>query len=320
MSSATLSPRFGYWVTFLILSVVTLGALIEARAHSERLSPAAQTNQDYAVSCCTILFFLSMMSVIFHTSPLLSSVILGTKIEGGIIFALLTLWSALVAIVSDTRHGLATDSSGGISNGNLYYFSWAGLGTGVALALSFIRSVWGIDVTSEIQNRAKRLQYWVLLGIIGLIQMGSSASLFDNHCGHRSIGLGESEMGSIKFCRRCQLGIVLGIFSAILSLAVAGVKIGITSSGKVPWLFTTEMILSGMIVASQAVGVAFLTSQEGPGAPVNNLFYSSWASLVLGFLLAASCAEDWSAASGALKSGNDGRGSMVGEEGIMLIS
>ena len=30
MSSASTSPRFGYWVTFFILSVVTLCAVIEA--------------------------------------------------------------------------------------------------------------------------------------------------------------------------------------------------------------------------------------------------------------------------------------------------
>jgi len=294
MSSA--SPRFGYWVSFFILSVVTLGALIEARAHTDRLSPAAQSNQKYAVACCVILFLLSMMVVVLHTLPLLSSIILGTKIEGGIILVLLTFWSALVAIVSDTRHGLATDSSGSISNGNLYYFSWAGLAAGVALMLSFVRSVWGIDVTAELRNRAKRLQFWVWLGIIGLIQMGSSARLFDNHCGQASIGLGETEMGTIKFCRRCQMGIVLGIFNAVASLAIAGLKIGATNSKTLTWLFMTEMILSGVMVTSQAFGVALLTSREGPGAPLNNLFYSSWGSLVVGLILVASCVEDWSAA------------------------
>jgi len=231
---------------------------------------------------------------------------------------LLTFWSALVAIVSDTRHGLATDSSGSISNGNLYYFSWAGLAVGVALMLSFIRSVWGIDVTAELRNRAKRLRYWVWLGIIGLIQMGSSARLFDNHCGLSNNGLGEGEMGSIKFCRRCQLGIVLGVLSAVASMVVAGVKMGVTSSGKVPWLFTTEMVLSGVMVASQAIGVAFLTSQEGPGAPLNNLFYSSWGSFAVGLVLAASCVEDWSAASGTVRAGASEKDSVLGVEGERL--
>jgi len=315
MSPTQTSPRFGYWVIFFIISVVTLGALIEARAHTERLSPAAQTNQNYAVACCVLLFMLSMMVVFVHTRPLLVSLILGTRIEGGIILIMLTFWSALVAIVGDTRHGLATDASGSISNGNLYYFSWAGLGVGLALMLSFIRSVWGIDVSEELRNRARRLRDWVWLGIFGLIQMDSSARLFDNHCGQSNYGLGEGEMGSIKFCRRCQLGIVLGVFSAVISMAVTGVKL---SSGRLPWLFPTEFSLSGIMLASQAVGVSFLTSQQGPGAPLNNLFYSSWASFVLTLVLAASCVEDWSAANRVRKAGANEKENILGTEGELV--
>ena len=104
------------------------------------------------------------MVVILHTKPLLSSIILGTKIEGFIILVLITFWTALVAIVSDTRHGLATDSSGSIANGNLYYFSWAGLATGVALLTSFLRSKFGFDLGGELRSRAERLQQWVWAG------------------------------------------------------------------------------------------------------------------------------------------------------------
>jgi len=316
MSTTSSSPRFGYWVCFFILSVVTLGALIEAKAHTERLSPAAQTNQKYALACCVILFLLSMIVVILHTRPLLSSAILGTKIEGIVILVLLSFWTALLAIVSDTRHGLATDSSGSISNGNLYYFSWAGLGTGILLMLSYIRSVWGIDVTAELQSRAKRLQYWVWLVIFGLIQMGSSARLFDNHCGRASYGLPEAEMGNVKFCRRCKMGIVFGVFSAVFSAAMAGIKMYATRSRK--GTFTIEMVLSCTLAVCQALGVAFLTSQEGPGAPLNNLFYSSWGAFVVALILAASCVDDWSAAKATIKSDNDERNGAFGEEGERL--
>ena len=265
-----------------------------------------------------------MLVVVLHTRPVLESVILGTKIEGGVLVVLLALWAALVAVVSDTRHGLATDPSGSVSNGNLYYFSWGGLAMGVALMLSYIRSVWGFDVTTELQNRAKRLQYWVWLVIIGLVQMGSSARLFDNHCGKTNYGIGVAEMGSVAFCRRCQLGIALGIVTAIASLAVSVIKMGMTSNRKVlTKLFTTEMFLSGVLVVWQAIGVAFITSQTGPGAPLNNLWYSSWGSLVLGIILVASCVEDWSAAKGALKeagsaSVRDGSSTVFGDEGESL--
>jgi len=199
-------------------------------------------------------------------------------------------------------------------DGNVYYFSWAGLATGVGLMLSYIRCVWGLDVTMELRRCAQRLQYWTWLGIVGLIQMGSSARLFDNHCGRASAGLGE--VGTVKFCRRCQLGVVLGVSSVVSSTAVAGVIIG----GRVPFLFAAEMILSGTMVTIQAVGVALLTSQEGPGAPLNNLFYSSWGSLGLTLVLATYCIEDWSAAKGIVKAGSGGRVGVIGADGEGLES
>jgi len=304
-TAASTSPRFGYWVAFFIFSTITLGATIEAQAHTDRLSSAAQSNQRYAVACATILFLLSIMVVILHTKPLLSSIILGTKIEGFIILVLITFWTALVAIVSDTRHGLATDSSGSIANGNLYYFSWAGLATGVALLTSFLRSKFGFDLGGELRSRAERLQQWVWAGMLGLVQMGSSARLFDNHCGQQT-GLGEAEIGTITFCRRCQLGIVIGIFTAIFSVAIVGFKLGVSRNGKLPWLFTAEIVLSGMIAGGQAGSVGFLTGQEGPAAPLNNLYYSTWGALAVGLVLVGSCVENWSTAKSSLRDGEEG--------------
>lgn len=263
----------------------------------------------YAVTCSATLFILSTCVVILHTRPLISSLILGTRIEGCIILILIALWSALVAIVSDTRHGLATDSSGSISNGNLYYFSWAGLATGVALMTSFIKTIHGIDVMGEMRNRALRLQNWVWLGMFGLVQMGSSARLFDNHCGSGSAALGDTEMGSVSFCRKCQLGVALGIVTTIVSLIVVALKIGITSSDKLASLFTAEMVMSGMMIGSEAVGVGFLTGQGGPGAPLNNLYYSTWGCLIVSLVLVASCVEDYSSAKGEI------RRTRLGEEG-----
>lgn len=169
------------------------------RANTHRHSPAARKNQDYAIACCTILFLQSLMVLFFlitRPPPVRIDRLVGSKAEGFTIWILITFWSALVSIVSDPRNGLATDSSESISSGNVYYFSWAGLVTGVALMLSYIQSVWGTDIPVELRNRAKRLEYWVWLGIIGSIQMGSCARSFDNHW--------EYVKSSIQFCKRCR--------------------------------------------------------------------------------------------------------------------
>jgi len=264
----------------------------------------------YALACSVILFIFSTIVVILHTRPLISSLILGTTIEGIIVFILMALWSILVAIVSDTRHGLATDANGSISNGNLYYFSWAGLVTGVGLTTSFIRSIHGIDVVGHLKNRALRLQNWIWLGMFGLIQMGSSARIFGNHCGSDSVAMGV-KVGSVSFCRNCQLGVALGIITTIVSLVVVISKINITSSNRLASLFTAEMVMSGMLIGSEAVGVAFLTSQGGPGAPLNNLYYSTWGTLVMSLILVASCVEEYSSSKGEIRRnrlGDEGEG------------
>ena len=229
-----------------------------------------------------------------------------------------------MAIVSDTRHGLATDSSGSISNGNLYYFSWAGLVTGVALFISYLKTIHGIDLAGELRDKALRLENWVYLGMFGLIQMGSSARLFDNHCGvhnnNNNALLGETELGSVSFCRKCQLGVALGVITTIASLIVVALKIGMTtaSSGgdtnrlSSSSLFTAELLTSGMMIGSEAVGVAFITSQGGPGAPLNNLYYSTWGTLFTSLVLVASCVDDYSSAKDVRRRRNDNG---LGEEG-----
>ena len=42
--------------------------------------------------------------------------------------------------------------------------------------------------------------------------------------------------------------------------------------------------------------VAYLTSEEGPGAPLGNLYYSTWLSFGIVFFVATSCFEEYQAA------------------------
>ena len=114
----------------------------------------------------------------------------------------------------------------------------------------------------------------------------------------------------------------MGVFNAIGSLIVAlllvfalkGGRGGGASGRKIPWLFTTEIVMSSLLCLCQAVGVPFLTSQEAPGAPINNIFYSSWACLALLLVLMASWVQDWSAASSAVRSADtNGNGSVYNE-------
>ena len=59
-----------------------------------------------------------------HLNSVMSIFIVGTKLEGGLCLLLVVFWVALVAVVTDSRQGLAVDEVGAVDNGNLYYFSW----------------------------------------------------------------------------------------------------------------------------------------------------------------------------------------------------
>ena len=91
-----------------------------------------------------------------HFNAVTSLFIVGTKIEGLLCLVLAAFWSGLVAVVADSRHGLAVNEKGAVSNGNLYYFSWAGLICAVTLLTSYLRSAFQIDIQSELKTRSAR--------------------------------------------------------------------------------------------------------------------------------------------------------------------
>ena len=47
---------------------------------------------------------------------------------------------------------------------------------------------------------------------------------------------------------------------------------------------------------SWAIGIGYITSELGPGAPIGNIYHFSWFSFLLTFLLGSSCYEDYQAA------------------------
>jgi len=272
------SPRFTQWVAFLMCSLIVMGSCMEASEYSADKTVVA--NQKWALSCSVITFILTMGICAMHMSPITSIFIINTKVEGGLIFVLVAFWSATVAIVSDAENGLAVNEDGAVSFGNLYYFSWAGFVICITLMASFLRSVYQIDVAGEIKSRSARLTLWASAMATCLVVMGSSANVFDNTCAVE----GEPE----AFCGRTKLGVALGCIGTIIALCICGMKIATT---KAPFLLEAGGSL--VLVIGYSFGVAFITGEKGPGAPLGNLYYSTWASLIILFLIGSSCFEDY---------------------------
>jgi len=235
-------------------------------------------------------FLASAFVIMLQLSPVYSIAVAGTKLEGGIILVSCVFWSSVVAVVSDSATGLSVDRLGAISYGNLYYFSWAAFFASLALLSSYIKSVFYIDVMEEMQARGARISAWSSLVFFSLIMTGSSASIFDNTCSAAASDTDNYLKGDL-FCNRTILAIVLGILGACFSLAVIGAKLALTSNTR--GLSNFESTSACMLFFTFSFGVAFITSKKGPGAPLGNLYYSTWACFLSTFYIGSSCFEEY---------------------------
>lgn len=278
--SETRSPRFPQWAAFLVFSTITLGSILEVINDPDYVVQS-MTAQRWAVFSASVTFTVTLIVVLMHINAVSSILIVGTKIEGIIAAILVIFWIATVSVVTDSRRGLAVDEFGAVESGNLYYFSWAGFICSVILLVNYFRHVFNVDVATEIRTRSARLTSWSGLLATSLVVMGSSANYFDTTCG------GEQD----EKCSRAVFGIVLGAIMTLSSVGIVGLKIATT---KAPFLI--EVAVSVLSIIMYGFGVAFITSQKGPGAPLGNLYYFTWISFLVSFLIAASCYEDYNTA------------------------
>ena len=116
-----------------------------------------------------------------------------------------------------------------------------------------------------------------------IVVMGSSTNIFKNDCVNAFVG--------DEFCRRTKLGIGLGAVGAFFALVIVFMKI---YTSKAPFLL--EAVLGAILVGSFAFGTAYITSEQGPGSPLGNLYYFTWGCFLSSFLLCSSLYDDYNAA------------------------
>ena len=209
---------------------------------------------------------------------------------------------AAVGASTNPATGLAVNSSGGVSFGNLYYSTWAAFGSAFALLLSFIRTERGLDLGSELRSRGNRFRSWVILIVVTLIVMGSSASSYDAQCDV------EAAVEPVKYCRRAALGVSAGCVGCVASLAIVAIRLlfaGQDDDDNRPKkaIFAAECIASAVLFCMYGFTVAYVTSEKGPGAPLGNLYYSTWITFGMTFFVAASCFEEFQAAKSMILTG-----------------
>ena len=81
----------------------------------------------WAVAGSAITFALTVILVACHLLPIASTLVVGTRVEGIVIFVLACFWAAIVAIVTNAGNSLGVsddNANNQVKNGNLYYFSY----------------------------------------------------------------------------------------------------------------------------------------------------------------------------------------------------
>ena len=227
-------------------------------------------------------FILSSIVVILHFFPVGSVLFVGSKLEGLVAFIMIPLWSALVAVISDAANGLAVDAMGTVSFGNLYYFGWAGFVCAIMLFLNFMSTVHQFDLREELRKRSDRLNLWVATLICSLVLMSSSANIYDYYCVEKSTGT--------MFCNRSLLAILVGSVASVSSIIVIGMKLGV---GTAP--FGVEVFFATGLFLANCFSWGLVTSEEGPGAKVGNLYYFSWLCLAFPLMILGSLNDQYEA-------------------------
>jgi len=286
------SPRQLWWGGIFLSNLIAMGSTFEAVRMQRYYSSHTNPTQRWAVGSVTAVFLLTFTSIALQMIPRTSHLLMGTKLELASILVASAFSLAAVGTATNPATGMAVNASGGVSFGNLYYSAWTSFGCGLALLTSFVRTERGFDVTSELNSRGKRFRLWVALAITSLIVMGSSASSYDAKCG------ANEEFRPGEYCRRAAFGVSAGCIGCVCSLAVVAMRVWCTTqdssgeSGPNKYIFAVECISSLILLCLYCFAVAYLTSEEGPGAPLGNLYYATWTTFGLLFFVAVSCYEE----------------------------
>jgi len=305
LSRTASSLRLKHWGVMLASSIIVLIGTVQARGEDYRsrwVVVNELTNENWALTCS--IFSLLISTAMIATDVFQSYVPNKKWVDGILTFICTVVCSANVSIVSDPSNGIAVDVNGSVFFGNLYYFTWASFLGSVMLAISFISSATmdiqddsnhGNNVVTELFQSSPRLRSWFCLMVCSIVVMGASSSIYESQCLHPEEN-NHSQRPRV-YCRRTILGISFGCISTALSLVIITLKI---SMRWLPFLFLIEFGGGILLFVMFGFGVAFITSDMGPGSPLGNLYYFSWLTFGLTFVIASSCYEDYHSSMNAL--------------------
>lgn len=145
-----------------------------------------------------------------------------------------------------------------------------------------------MDIIYYILCTGARIAYWTYLFLFGMLMTGASAAIHDHICASYAT---PAIPPSPSYCRRTTLSLVLSIGACCIAVLIIGIKLSLSSYSRK--YFMLEAYLSLLLFIGFAFGIAFITSKNGPGGPIGNLYYTTWGSIVCVTLIGCSCFDEY---------------------------
>ena len=264
------------------------------------------------MACSAVSAVVGAVLSAVHMSPVASSIVIGTPIEGVLALLLDIFWGCTVGVVNKSDDDQMFTNGASVRNANLYYFSWACFVCATVLVVNYARHAYGLDMVAEVRNRGARLSAWAALIATSLIVMGSSARILNSNCPYASdshwatvaeVESKETIFISESYCPRTKFGVAVGCLGVFTACTMVACKLMLSVVS-----FSLEFRIAFVTALVNAFGVAFITSNAGPGSYIGNLYYFTWLSFLLSIYLVIECFHEMRAAPADQTAGSDANG------------
>lgn len=274
--------RLNTWAMLCLFSTLAL------TAHETDDMNQTRSENIWIRSCSAISIAFSFFSGLAHvTNSSLSTLFVGTIIEGIVALILVGLWAGALPIIMDPSNGLAqmyvgksgsdvADYQSTISNANLYFTSWGAGVCALKILAMYIRERLGGSSGMGMGYTYK----WYLLMLSSVIVVIESVRFKSQVC---SIEAGTEPVT----CGRNTYGMITGIIGLVVAFLISL----FSSLGRDSALITT---VAGFVMAVlYTLCAGLLTFEDGPATYVGNHYFSAWAGFFISFAVFGSVLKEF---------------------------
>ena len=160
---------------------------------------------------------------------------------------------------------LAVNSDGSIHDGNLYFFCWFSLLAALVVFMSYLSETRSLGFGSLIS--------WPVLCVTSFVVMATAIDLLDarDWC---------DENDTSKYCKRARFAVALGGICGLFCIVWTFV------ASRLPDMLDTIMRLLVAVPWAAAVSLLTFGGSKAPGREVGSLYFFTWASFFIAFLMA----------------------------------